>query len=323
MPGFGHGIGGEAAALRGSGGGDVVLQAQMPVAGGGDVPGRAIRLKSVPVEHRHGLRQRIEGVGGIVFRAQKALFLGGEGDEAHGPLRPRLGGEDPGQFQQGGDAAGIVHRAVVDAVTLRVRQADAQMVPVGGIEDVFVRMDPAGQQGHHIVRDDGARLHLEVGAEPLRPQGHRTEVGGLGPCLLRLEVEARAAEQVHRLVPLDPAFQQGMGLARGRSDHVELRGAVGILHRGPAIGGRGGLVHDQHAHGPLAGGFLVLVGPAAVIGHGLAVEPARGRVARRGLEVGVIDQDDGHLALQVHALEVVPVPLGGLDAIADEDQRGL
>ena len=181
-------------------------------------------------------------------------------------------------------------------------------------------MDAARQQGHQIVRDDGAGLHREVGAEALGSQGNRMEVCGLGPGLLGLEIETGPAEQVDGLIPLDPALQQGMGLARRRADHVELRGGVGILHRGPAIGGRRGLVHDQHAHGPLAGCLLVLVGPAAVIGHGLAFEPTGGGMSRRGLEIRIIDQDDRDLALEVHALEIIPVPLRGLDAIADEDE---
>jgi hypothetical protein len=104
---------------------------------------------------------------------------------------------------------------------------------------------------------------------------------------------------------------------RGRvgANDVEHGVGVGILDRGPAVGGRLGFVHDQQARETLAGGLLVLVGPPAVVGHGLAAEGALPR-----FEVGVVDQDHAHLAAKVGAFEVVPVPLGRLDAVADEDQ---
>ena len=68
---------------------------------------------------------------------------------------------------------------------------------------------------------------------------------------------------------------------------------------------------------PLAPGFLVFVGPAAVIGHGLAVERA---LKCFRAEIGVVDEDDRGLARHVEALVIVPALLGRIDAIADEDQ---
>ncbi len=44
-------------------------------------------------------------------------------------------------------------------------------------------------------------------------------------------------------------------------------------------------------------------------------------IARRCFEIGIVDQEDCDLALQVHALEVVPLPLRRRDAIADEYHR--
>src|SRR3546814_10306880 len=72
----------------------------------------------------------------------------------------------------------------------------------------------------------------------------------------------------------------------------------------------------QHAGRALARGFLVLVGPATVVGHGLAAE-----VAFAGLVVGVVDQHQRALALQVDALEVVPAALGRGYAVAYEHDR--
>jgi hypothetical protein len=76
-------------------------------------------------------------------------------------------------------------------------------------------------------------------------------------------------------------------------------------------------VHDEHAGEPLTRGLLVLVRPAAVVGHRLAAE-----VALAGLEVGIVDEDDADLAAQVHPLEIVPVPLRRADAVAEEDDGG-
>ena len=159
----------------------------------------------------------------------------------------------------------------------------------------------------------------EGGGEVLL-QRHGAEVGAAGGGLQRLEVEAGAAEQVHRRIALQPALQQ-QGLRTGGRTHHVVSLALGRDHRGPAVAGGGRLVHDQGGDGAAARGLLELVGPAAVVGHGLAAELAEHGLARLGLEVGVVDQEDGDLAVQVDALEVVPAALGREDAVADEDQR--
>ena len=66
----------------------------------------------------------------------------------------------------------------------------------------------------------------------------------------------------------------------------------------------------------LAGRFLILVGPAAVIGHRIAVEEAGFGI---GI-AGVVDQHDHRLALDIDALVIVPAVLRRDDAIADKDQ---
>jgi hypothetical protein len=74
-------------------------------------------------------------------------------------------------------------------------------------------------------------------------------------------------------------------------------------------------VHDQRGGGALLGGFLIFVGPAAVIGHRApaerAFEPLR-------LPIGIVDQDDDRLPLDVDARIIVPAALGRVDAVADE-----
>ena len=75
-------------------------------------------------------------------------------------------------------------------------------------------------------------------------------------------------------------------------------------------------MNDDGAEGTLAAGFLKLIAPAAVIGHRLAVKLAR---FWQG-EAGIVNQDQGNLALHVQSLVVVPIVFGCLDAIADKDQ---
>ncbi|MNQ97596.1 hypothetical protein D3C85_1132520 [compost metagenome] len=43
----------------------------------------------------------------------------------------------------------------------------------------------------------------------------------------------------------------------------------------------------------------------------------------RGAEIGIVDQNQHDLAAQIDALVVVPAALGRIDAVADEDQRGV
>ena len=91
------------------------------------------------------------------------------------------------------------------------------------------------------------------------------------------------------------------------------------------ISGRACLVDDQHAGRALARAFLELVGPAAVVGHRVAAERLRIELARirRIRNRRVVDQHDDRLAFDVDALEVVPVELRRLDAVAGEDQLGV
>ena len=73
---------------------------------------------------------------------------------------------------------------------------------------------------------------------------------------------------------------------------------------------------DQHARRTTPRGFLIFVGPAAIIGHGIAAE-----VAFAALEVGVVDEHDDDLACDIDILEVGPVPLGRVGAVSGEHQR--
>ena len=73
---------------------------------------------------------------------------------------------------------------------------------------------------------------------------------------------------------------------------------------------------DDDSGGSLPGRFLVLVGPAAVVGHGVSVEQ---RLILGG-EAGVVHQDDDRAASHVDAFIVVPVVFRCDDAVSHEHQ---
>src|SRR3546814_939996 len=79
---------------------------------------------------------------------------------------------------------------------------------------------------------------------------------------------------------------------------VEHRVRVGVLDRGLAIGGGGIFVNHQHAGRTLACGFLIFVGPAAIIGHCLAAE-----IAFTAFEIWIVDEDD-HDRSEEHTSEL-------------------
>lgn len=147
-------------------------------------------------------------------------------------------------------------------------------------------MPAAGEFGHHVMRHHTLALELEIHRQRRIAQCHGREVA-----LLRT----------------------GIGIA---ALDVEQRRHARALHRGPAIRRRRRLVHDQYPGRTAPRRLFVLVGPSAVIGHGLAVECAR----LRRFEIGIVDQHHRNLAAQVHALVVVPLALWRTDAVADEDQ---
>ncbi len=97
---------------------------------------------------------------------------------------------------------------------------------------------------------------------------------------------------------------------------LELRAAPGGLDDLEGIAGRGGGVNDDRRRRSLPRRALVLVGPAAVVEPAVAFEEL-------GIPVGIVVHHHQNLALEVHALEVVPLVLGRLDAVADEDHLGV
>jgi len=296
--------------------GQLIEQVELGTAGDGEVARRAVRIERIHVDVGHGGGERVERLGGVVLRTQQALLLGGHVEEHHRTFRLGLAGEGAGQLDQRGGAGRVVHGAVVDLVALGIGSAHAQVIPVRAVDHRLVRTLGAVDAADDVVRGDDLGIDLEVGREAFALQLHRLEVARLRLLLQCVEIQAGGLEQIHRDIALDPGFHRRMCVGRMVAHHVELGVGVGVGHGRPAVGGRCGLVDDQHAGRALAGGFLIFVGPAAVVGHRLAAE-----VAHAGFEVRIVDQHDGDLAFEVHALEVVPFALRRLHAVAHEHQR--
>ena len=162
---------------------------------------------AVGVDHRDRLAQRVERVGGIIFRSEQALFLGGDGEEDDRALGARRLGEGAGLLDDVRDAGRIVERAIIDAVAIGVGQADAEMVMVRGVDDRLVGPLGPGKPADDIVGGDdlglGGRRRVEAGLEV-----DRAEILAPGGGLGRVEIEAGGLEQGDRRVALDPAFER-------------------------------------------------------------------------------------------------------------------
>ncbi len=178
------------------------------------------------------------------------------------------------------------------------------------IDHAFPGVFRAGQAPEDIVGNHLLGLDRIVRVER-RVERNRLEILLLRGLLHCVDIQPGGLEQIGGEIALDPAFERRMFAFRIGADDVEHRVGVGVPDRRPAIGGRLIFVDDEHAGGTLARAFLELVGPAAIIGHRPAAE-----IAFAALEIGIVDQHDHDLALEVDALEIVPAALGRLDAIA-------
>src|SRR6185437_15852211 len=102
---------------------------------------------------------------------------------------------------------------------------------------------------------------------------------------------------------------------RGARGQALERAPVAVPHHRPRVACRIiARVHDETGRRAHARRFLVLVNPAPVPGHRLAVEElwVAGGVAR------IVDQHDHRLALHVDAAVVVPLPFRRIDPVARE-----
>ncbi len=193
------------------------------------------------------------------------------------------------------------------------------------VDDVLVAQPriAAFELGEDVLRVE--RPHRVLDAERrLEAERHRLELAGERLLLERVEVLAGHLQDGLRGVERHPALDRGASHVLVGRDQVEFLAQV-ALHDLERIAGRLGLVHDQDAGRAAARTLLELVGPAAVVGHRLAVE--RLLIELRWIggvgHLRVVDQHDDRLALDVDVLEVVPVEFGSGDAVAGEDHLGV
>ena len=84
------------------------------------------------------------------------------------------------------------------------------------------------------------------------------------------------------------------------------------------MGGGRGFVDDYRAGSTLPSRFLKLVGPAAIIGHGLAFE----EVILAGI-AGIVDQHNNGFALDIQTFVIVPAIFGSDHTIANKNKFGV
>ena len=292
-----------------------------------EVLGRTDHGHRVQVHHRHRVLERDHRVGGVILRTQQARLFQRHQQEHHRTRRLRvLHGEGLGDLQHAGDAGGVVDGAVVDvvfafgagrhriAVTAVGGAVVAQVVPVRGVDDGFVRTLGARQFGQDVAGTAFVDGRIQRGAEGGVTQVHGLEAGLVGGGALLRQVQAGVGEQLLGHFAGDPALHRQARLGVVGNGQVVLRARPAVLHHVPAVTGAGIVMDDERGGGALAGGFFVLVGPAAVVGHLLAAE----EIGAVDVEARVVDQHDHGLALHVQAFVVVPAGFGRVHAVTHE-----
>ena len=240
-----------------------------------------------PCGHRGMLR---EPVG-----AEETFLLRRDRDEQQRAPRVGLPPAQRGRgLEQGGDARGVVHRPVVDAVAA-LRLAHAQVVEMGGEGDVLRchgRIG-AGQQADHVVRDRLALVHRDRRPESDRKIEPGERGAAVGQGLQRGIALRGAGEEALRSRVIEHDGDRRVPARRGRvrgEPHLRMQARERVaLPRDVRVRRRDGDDPDR------AGG-AERVGSRGPRGRqGGAGDPA-GRGA---------GQDHGHLALEVEALQVI------------------
>ena len=313
---FRLGIGSRDPAIGYQRGFEIGVEPRLAGADHGYVSRRTGHLEGVHIDPAHRLRQREHRVLGIIMRAQQTRFLGGHREEHQAARRRACLGMRFGQCDQRRGAGGVVDRAVADVVAIGRRLAAAEVIPMRGVDDVFVGPLATRQHTDHVLGLEAADIVGEAG-RGLEPQRHRLEAPTPGSGREFGQVISRGVEDLRCDVLLHPAIDLRQRRRVRPTLGISLRTRPAALDHVPAVGGGCGVVNDDRTRGTLSCGFLVFIGPASVEGHRLAVEGA-GQVLA-GI-IGVVDEDHRGLAAHVDALVIVPVALGRVHAVADEHQ---
>ena len=187
-----------------------------------------------------------------------------------------------------------------------------------GVDDVFVlqRRVASVELRNDVLRVDRPQRVLD-GHRRGDTERHRLEVARRRLLLQGIEILTGERHQLLRAVERDPSFDVHAAHVLVRRDEIELLRRLRLDDLEGIAGGLG-LVDDEHGGGAHLRANLVLVGPAAVVGHRLAAERLR-IVGHRG----IVDEHHQRLALDVDALVVVPFVFGRDDPIADKHEIGL
>jgi hypothetical protein len=217
----------------------------------------------------------------------------------------------------GGDAGGIVHRAVVDLVALELL-VDADMIEMRHQQHIFVgqRRIGAGEHGEHVragrALGDALPLDLErlLQRKALRLHAFFAAVGEEGgERRLRSREQRLGRLRIERCREAE-AGGLGMGAAvRANPSHAGMVDVPGKHGPGPAVllGGR--------ADGDNADG-------ATLLGHsGLLAAEVSADLARRPFRKAAQHRD--HLALDVEAGIIAEALARRIQAVADEHDRCL
>ena len=218
------------------------------------------------------------------------------------------------QSNQCSCAGGIVDRSIANVIAIGRRRAATKMVPVRCVDNIFILALCPWQHPDDILRGIGADVVAER-CPSLEAQRHRREIRFFRSSHQGIEILPCSFDDLPGRAFLDPAIHNGHRRSIRAALGIGLRAGPAAFNHVPAVGGWRIVVDNQCGSGSLAGGFFVLVGPAAVIGHRLA---AKGPFQRFRAEIGIVDKNEGGFARHVHALVIVPVPLRRVDAVTDE-----
>ena len=288
-----------------------VLQIILALAEDRQVAGRGRQGQHVDIDVGDRGLQRPDRVGCIAIGSQQTHLLGrhmGEDDRA---FRPRGGAQLTRHLDHADGARGIVPGAVPDVVARHARMLGraADMVPVGRIDDGFVRTLGPRNPGQQIVGDQGVD-----GLGRLDRQGHT-------PQLDRLEATVADIGQPGEIQPggggpdggdvmVDAARNLQIGGPRRQG-----AGPAAAAHRALPHG-RGGVAGHQGQDADRAASEG-LVGLGRSRGIGGLIGPVEARILR------LARHDNHDLAAHIGGAIVVPLTLGRMDTMADEDQAGV
>ena len=277
---------------------------------------RSGNQEGIHIDAADRLVEREDRVRRVIIGAEKARFLCRNGEEHQRAARRSDLGVRFGQSDQGRRARGVVDCAIADVVTVGRCGTPAQVVPVRGVDDVFVRRFRTGKDTDHILRFESADVVRKAG-RCFETQRHRLEALLLGSGEQLVGILSCSFEDLATRLVLHPAVHDGERRRILAALGIGLRPRPAAFDHVPTIRSRLRIVDDDRSGSALAGSFFIFIGPAAVIGHGLAVE---GPFQAFGAEIGIVDEDHGGLAGHVDAFVIVPATLGRVDAIAHEDQ---